>query len=295
VGIDAFDRWTGEAFEELTTDCYAFILQRLRALKVQLKVKGNIDGLVILNVRHFLHERQKRADPFGFRIYEVVRAATRSAIETGVLIVVSGSAEIDNETRLASPRTVVPIDDEPLDSKVRAWFDDLLPDLVLARGRRRQEATDGLGQRLTELPFPPGESLPFKILLDACKRAARVRWQAVWVQDLGDLALEGEEEPHPVPITLQALKAEEDNQFSALVNAADAALRTAELEPGERLYLLRLWDFLRTGAADPETPGLPSRRKVAALLGIPRYLLPRLYRHLGTVVAECQKALGRRS
>ncbi|MCP4664492.1 MAG: hypothetical protein GY856_54605 [bacterium] len=50
-----------DALEELTAECYAFIfVRRLRGLRAQLKVRSDIDDLIYLNARHFLHDSERR-------------------------------------------------------------------------------------------------------------------------------------------------------------------------------------------------------------------------------------------
>jgi len=72
--------------EELLADCYAFIfVDRLRTLQVQLAIKPNIDGLIFLNIRNFLYERQKDHDPLGYHVFTVVVAAVKKCLANGVL------------------------------------------------------------------------------------------------------------------------------------------------------------------------------------------------------------------
>ncbi|MES1245070.1 MAG: hypothetical protein ABUT39_25930, partial [Acidobacteriota bacterium] len=73
LGAYGWESWDAEegtgagraqgALGELVADCYAFIfVDRLQSLKRQLLDKPDIDGLVLLNIRHFLHERQRVHD-----------------------------------------------------------------------------------------------------------------------------------------------------------------------------------------------------------------------------------------
>src|SRR5436309_14649242 len=80
LGVYGSEGWE-DALEELLAECYAFVfVDRLRALQAQLRVKPNVDGLVFLNVRHFLHERQKEHDPVGSQVFEVLQSAVRCAV-----------------------------------------------------------------------------------------------------------------------------------------------------------------------------------------------------------------------
>ena len=75
--------------------------------------------------------------------------------------------------------------------------------------------------------------------------------------------------------------------------------------PKTREYLERLWIFLRVYSAagepslEPRAEGeaagggrLPSHRKLADQLEIPRYRLPQLFESLGELVEGCSTAVG---
>ena len=59
----------------------------------------------------------------------------------------------------------------------------------------------------------------------------------------------------------------------------------------QRRYLETLWGFLRRFAVDPEIENLPSRRKLAAELNIPRERLSSLYDKLQEFIRRCQATL----
>ncbi len=74
LGVDGWGHWTesaggrADALDELVADCYSFnFVQRIVSLRAQLQVKPNIEGLIYLNVGHFVHELQQRNDPLGTR------------------------------------------------------------------------------------------------------------------------------------------------------------------------------------------------------------------------------------
>ncbi|MEM8996007.1 MAG: hypothetical protein AAGF23_14570, partial [Acidobacteriota bacterium] len=101
VGLVGADRWTAEALDELTSDALIHLLGRIRRLHHHLQVKANVDGLVELEVGHFLHACQRRADPLGYRLYSVVHEAVHLAVELDRLSVVDGDPRITNQTLLA--------------------------------------------------------------------------------------------------------------------------------------------------------------------------------------------------
>ncbi len=109
LGVYGWESWETSgaergALEELLFECYSYIfVPRFRSLQAQLKVKPNIDGLIFLSIRNFLHERQKEHDPLGSQVFEVLRSAVRTALAEGTLRVLSGDERIRNDTVLGFP------------------------------------------------------------------------------------------------------------------------------------------------------------------------------------------------
>lgn len=303
VGIEAGDAWNEEALEELATEGYLFLMQRIRALHQHLKLKPNIDGLVRLNIRHFLYERQKRADPLGFRIFDITRYAVRQATASGDLRVVAGDPRIENSTLLEPSGSLAsknaPEPGTRLEDRCRGFADALMPDLLLANGKRRLAVADRLAESLATLSRREVGTLSFKTLVDGLKAAVRVRWRAVFVHEYGGEPSDKEVRPDrdfrarpAVPdraAVLPRVDFEDEESFRALTRAVSRAVEAAPASNQHRRYLPRLWEFLRTSSADPGTAAIPSRRRVAELLEIPRYLLPQLYGQLGEIVDRCQR------
>ncbi len=293
LGIEGEENWTLAALQDLTADCYVYILSRLRGLKQQLKIKPNIDGLIILNIRHFLHERQKRHDPLGFRIFELLRSAVRQAVADGVLEVVQGDAGISNGTLLAAKGADSGRQSSPgLDEIVQRWNGQLIPDLVKGRGERRQQAVARLCSHLSQLAQDRIGRFRFKDLADALKKVARSRWQAVWKQDQGEVAVEVARDGSSslVPVVALGSLLEERDSFLKLAASVSDSLEGFETDEATRGYLLALWEFLKNQSPDPALDLLPSRRKIAAQLGIPRGRLPGLFATLGQIVQACRAA-----
>jgi hypothetical protein len=87
------------AFEDIVVDCYVFaVLDRLKGLRNQLRVRGNIDGLIVRNVDNFLLERQRHHDPVGYAVFGNVEGAACRA-ETAGEVAVEGR----NRGRLHNP------------------------------------------------------------------------------------------------------------------------------------------------------------------------------------------------
>ena len=309
VGILGHDRWPGPegtprggAMEELLADAYEFIfVVRLRNLVAHLEVKPQIEGLVRLNIRHLLHEAQKKHDPLGYRVFQIVEAAIRQAVDAGSLHLAAGGPAIRNETVLTyqadtDPGSLPPVQ---LEETVHRWNDDLLPDLVAARGKARREVVSTLRLRIEELAETGIEGFAFRELIDPLKHDTRTRWHArhglsgdeTGFEDGG----EGEDErPRIVPLVHPDTRVEEREHLSRLMDCMDREVDDAEEtptgNPTGKEYLSALWDFLRTWVSEPLTE-LPSRRRQAALLGIPRNRMPGLYGTLQDLIERCRRAM----
>ncbi len=305
LGVLAAESWWAEGsapggtpLDELVADCYSFIfVDRLRALRAQLSARDNIDGLVLMNVRHFLYERQKEHDRLGFRIYETLSAAVREALEAGEMVVLGGDPKIRNDTILGLDPTVETAEaseSADLPAAARRWNDVLLPDLVTAQGRGRRKVIDLLRRRFGELRSEGIASIRFGDLLDLLKSDARARWAALLDREaIGVAPVGGGDSDDLLPALARKVRPdlhlEARDAFRALVGCI--AELVAGVGEGDRAgYLTTLWEFLRTWAGaggGEEEP--PSQRKLAALLGIPRDRLPELYAHLRRFAEQCEE------
>jgi hypothetical protein len=318
LGIYGWESWDtpggrkGGALEELLAECYTFIfVLRLRSLQAQLQVKPNVDGLVFLNIRHFLHERQKEHDPVGSQVFEVLRSAVRTALAAGELHLLAGNEQIRNDTVLsfsASTGTPAPAK-EGIAALVARWNDELLPDLVTLRGQQQEGVVRRLRERLPDLRREGFEGFRFKDLVDPLKADVRTRWAAILDQSQGEAAPQiGEAERRErVRLALPDLRIEERQLFRRLIDCVLASTRHLETSEKTRGYLTTLWQFARVQAAEEETPAAPasrldrliqeaaeeespSLRRLAEQLHIPRERLPGLYKILGDLLQRCRAA-----
>jgi hypothetical protein len=312
LGVCGWERWDTEvpgsqvsALGELVADCYAFIfVDRLASLKRHLEGKPDIDGLVLLNIRHFLHERQREHDPLGFRVFEMLQTAVEEALAAGTLHLLGGDRKVRNDTLLgfshAAELPGTPLDLEPI---VTRWNDELMPALLTARGREQARIVLRLGELLLELPRLGTEAFRFRDLLDPWKRDVRRRWAALLgTEDEGALAPSREAVPAPVPA---ASAVESRQSFEHLTRSVSASIDRLEADPRTRTQLSTLWQYLRrqhgeeegeAGGSEPalETSGedLPSYRQLGRSLNIPRERFPELFTLLRRVVAH-YRASGR--
>ncbi len=284
------------ALEELVADSYAFIfVERLGSLLAQLRVKPNVEGLVRLNIRHFLHERQREHDPIGFRVFEALRNGLRDAVEEGEMKIVEGDPRIRGDTVLeftSGPRAPTGAGSE-LAAIVRGWGDELLPELVTAQGRARLAVAEKLRRLLSQLRETDWRSFRVKDLLDPLKQDVRARWGALFEAEVGEAGGEGEGQGlrELVRRIEPSRQLEERDSFRALVNCVGGLI--AELRAGgsTHRHLETLWGFLRAHALAGEGDALPSQRKLAVWLGVPRDRLPALYETLARFVERCLRSL----
>jgi hypothetical protein len=306
LGVYGAERWwSGEEgaaddpLEELTADAYAFIfVARLRALRAQLEVRDNVDGLVFLNVRHFLHDRQRAYDPLGYRIFEALREAVREAVAAGEMAVLEGDPRIRNETVLAFGAGGEPADPAEYDlpALVQGWNDELLPDLVTAHGRGRQPVLGGLRRKLRDLPGRGVEAIRFKDLVDPMKSDARARWAALLAGETVEIDAEAGAVAGLRRFVDPDRRLEDREAFRGLVDCISDVLESRSEPETSRRYLESLWGFLRSWAGGgTEDAELPSHRRLAAFLGIPRERLPELYDTLRRFAEECEARLAGRA
>ena len=290
-------RQPGEsALDELLTDCYVFVFHdRLRALVAQLEVKGNIDGLVRLYLRNYLHDRRKQHDLLGFRIFETVRQAVRQAVDAGELWVVGGDPKILNPTLLsADPQESVgsaspgPV----LQELVERWAHDLLPDLITAVGARRRQVVLRLRRRLVDLEAEGVKVVRFGDLVDPLKRVLRSRWAALFETGGGNMARAAEPGFAGLVqlVEPESVLAERDS-FERLIACVAGKLERRGESERSRHYLRALWGFLQVYATDHDAQAVPSARRLARLLRIPRKRLPSLWEILRDLVGRCQAKL----
>ncbi len=303
LGIYGSHSWSEKgALEELLSDCYSFIfVRRLPGLEALLEVQENIEGLVFRNIRNFLFEKQKHHDPLGYRVFRVLRTATRQSIAAGALHVLAGDPRVGNATILAfSPGCgLARARPEDLSERIRPWSDELLPELVTARGAKLDAVVGDLCRCLARLAAQGIEGFRFKDLIAPLKQAVRGCWNAVWQSSQGDLAFDdGDGEfVNLVRLVRPDSGFEERDLFQALLACVAEALDRLEARRKTRAYLEKLWAFLRNHAAEQEpapdpdarrASTLPSRRRIATLLDIPRYRFPELHGTLGNLVETCR-------
>lgn len=300
LGLVGSECWDAAALEELTADAYAFnFVDRLRSLRAHLQVKPNIDGLVRLNLKNYLYERQRRCDPLGYRLYQILAASIEELLRSGELRLAESGSPIGNDSLLlfSEPRGLEPEEpDHILESHAIRWSDDLLPDLVTSRGELRDEVTRELSARIAQLRRDGVEHFRLKELADPLKKAVRARWSALstLAPDVGGDRRSYESDKDGGFLELRERyrpfqEIEDLDSFEKLIDCVERELRRLDTQQAEGEYLNTLWRYLRLYAAGERD--LPSRRKLGELLGIPRNRFPSLYRRLGGLLELCRDRL----
>ena len=276
------------ALGELVADCYAYIfVDRLESLKRQLEDKPDIDGLVLLNIRHFLHERQRTHDPLGFRVFELLQAAVEEAISSGALHVLAGDRKVRNDTLLGfHPAAELQGTPADLEQIVLRWNDELMPALLTARGRQQATVVRQLRGCLLELPRRGIEAFRFRDLLDPLKRDARGRWAALLgEEDKGSVSPSPHVVQTPAPV-LPGSNVESRQGFEDLAHCVSTSIDRMEADSRTRAQLKTLWNYLwrQNGEEGQEAARLPSYRQLGQRLNISRERLPVLFALLRQLV-----------
>jgi hypothetical protein len=265
----------------------------MRSLKLQLAEKENIDGLVLRNVKNFLHERQREHDPVGFRIFERLKEVLADAVARQALYVLGGDPRIRNNTILGfDPTTELRLPALDLGPTVVRWNDELLPGLVIARGKEEVAVLERLGQLLFDLPQHGVHLFRFKDLVDPLKNDARLRWAAFLARE----DCEGRIECSPDQIqglrqVLPERAVESRQSFEHLTRWMSAAIAGLEIDSRTRGYLATLWAHLQLqhGSLESESEESPlSHRQLGQRLHIPRERIPMLFTVLRQLVTRYQ-------
>lgn len=291
------DRRTG-ALDELMNDAYSHVfLKRLPRLMAQLEVKTDVDGLVFLYLRNFIHDRRKAHDRLGFRVFENLRTAVRRAVASGDLRVVAGDPKVTSSTVLAfasGADAEEPAGAARLAAVVEGWNHDLVPDIMTASGPELQAFVERLRKRLLGIETEGIGVFRFRDLIGPLKTRIRSRWAAIFEQEGGEsIKVESEgSRPTAVKVVQPDERPEIRDSFRKLRGRIADHLEKLEAPRKTRRYLQTLWTFLGSFACDEEMGSLPSNRQVASLLSIPRERLPGLYETLRVVLRHEGSPLG---
>ncbi len=184
-GYPEFDSWDRaldlrEGPTDPVLDAFDYaITSRLDALTDQIEGGGaaNVDGFVLLNVHHFLYERQRAQDPFGHAVFENLEGALLHLRDAGIVTfdgLVRGKVRNPTVLRLV-PSTARPATRDEIEVALDAEpeFARLSPQL----GHTNVKAQVVLADLLQGLGRAGLAACSFRDLVDALKQ----RVHGVWV------------------------------------------------------------------------------------------------------------------
>lgn len=272
--------WTSDALEELTTDLYVFIfVERRESLLGLLESHlrnvegGGVEGAVIRNIRHFLFERQRQADPIGYRVFNRLSEALRNLVRMEILFIVAGDTRIRNSTLLrfcGETSLRDPAAPEFLEVRARAWNDDLLPELLSAQGKAVSEVIDNLIEMILTLRQEGVATFRFGDLIKPLKSDAEQRWRAF-------LSTQAQQSCAPDESFV------EQESYLRLIEEIEISIHRLKAQKRTRAHLSRLWLHLGT-LAERDDPSRLTKTHLAQSLDIPRERIPDLMATLAGLV-----------
>ncbi len=296
-------RWDGATLDELVSDVYSYnFIHRLRGLRNQQRLRGNIRPLVVLNVRNLLTERQKKADPVGYRVFGRLRAAVEAAIDRDEIMVrdeAEGAAKraLGNSTVLSFAPGLAPLAPRrDFEEPVRRWNDGLLPDLITAEGRSVPKIERRLAEKVVALKSDGVDAFLFGDLIAELKDDVRKRFEGIWRQSLGELAWEsGGDDTSPTPVPIEWPDEEPDwPRRRLLIQDCVAAKIDGQRPPKSRRDLWNLWLLIRSTRLQPQEVGpIPCYAELGRQLKLSGQRVRQLFERLRPLVEGCLKCAGR--
>jgi hypothetical protein len=172
LGYNIYENWDENgAFNDISLDCYDYIMARLDNLRVAMTQSQNVDGLVSQYIGFFIMERQKTQDSVGYAVFQHAQKAVQSAIEKKVLTP-NNKGKLSNQTLLtfSSSDSTTSSEEEIYEAlhNNKAW--------VAIRqqvGKKDKTVQKSLYKILCQLPKYAINCFRFKSLVDAMKKEVR--------------------------------------------------------------------------------------------------------------------------
>jgi hypothetical protein len=263
-------------FEDICADCYVFaVLDRIKGLRNQLRVRGNIDGLIVRNVDNFLLERQRRHDPIGYAVFGNVEGAVCRAEDAGEIAVEGRSGgRLHNQSVLRLDRaqsSADPVEPRTLQKALEqtADWDQAVPSLV-ATTEEGQEWVVGFLLRLREAGNP---AVRCGDLVAVIAARTRESWVARHAVPRGELAYEGEDQVGMlVRMVCPDQTLEDRDRWERLKQKMTLRIERLDRQERVRERLTRVFAGLVKLIEEADW-GMPKQAELIARLGIARATL----------------------
>ncbi len=292
--------WLDGSLDELVSDAYVFIfIRRLRGMRNQQRLKGNIRPMVILNVKNFLTELQMKADPLGYRVFGRLRKAVEQAVERQEVLVLNG--EEGAEKPRLNNGSLIGFRQEAAMTATRAdlaepaqrWNDELLPELITAEGQAVPAVVERLAREVPGLEATGVAAFYLRDLAAELKDDVRLRWGGVWQESLGELGTEPGADGEK-PVSVRAVRPEEEPDWprrQVLIEECVASSINQQRPPGNRRDLWSLWTLIRSTRLLPMDGGpLPSFAELGRRLRLTRDRVRQQFERLRPLVMACLRA-----
>ncbi|MFO0870288.1 MAG: hypothetical protein U0935_15270 [Pirellulales bacterium] len=289
--------WRDEGtFEELLFDCYSYVfVQRIIGLRNQARVRWQIDGLITLNVDHFLTERQQRHDPIGYAMFGNVRAALKQGEKEGQWSCDPSSVdqEVANTTvvwRTGKREPTCWTRDQLLARlESEASWPEAVPSLVKC-SKQGQAWVKAFLVRLWQ-----SDSAPVRVgeLVATLAGLAREVWRIRHALPPSATAFEGDEEfGQVVRVLTDDESTDERDRWEWLTGRIEKALEESPLQARRRTKLLEEFAWLSQVV---ERHDIPSQAQLCQELGIARTTASDDFRILREIIERIRRDDNNRS
>lgn len=302
LGSEGVESWDDpRAFDEIEVDCYvAAVLDHLSSLKKLLEVASSVDGAVVTNIGYFVHDRQKRHDPVGYKAYDMTCCAIERLVSDRQMVVLDErSGKLRNETLLSFLSAVHPAEskEEAISEHVGHWPSELFKNIVVSIRNSRLKTVEGLASAVADLRRSAIDGFRFKSLVGPIKERCRRLWRSLYDQELGELAperapAEAEDDVEAVPLASPVSDFEDQEAYLKLLECMAQKIVGYQVSSKIRDQLERLWELLKAQAAEGDRP--LSQYQMAEMLRVARGTLRKRLSEMRHLITGCRKGLASR-
>jgi hypothetical protein len=292
LGYSGVLRWAAlDAFDDIVVDCYTYaIAERVAALRNQLKIKPNVDGLISRNVSNFLLERQRKYDPIGYAVFGNVRGAASEAATAKVIVLDSlDQGKIHNETVLrfsGGPPGASPAPRDLIHDGVKGatGWEEVIQHLT----KTTEEGREWVLGLIHQLRRAGIAAVRCGDLVAAIAGRVRSEWAARHAVPAAELGLEGDDEYEAtVPLIWPDEGLERGERWERLKRLMQDRIASLDRQERVRERLSRVWAAL-VEAAEEGRPAPPTQVELTQRTGVARATLSDDIRLLGELYTEIE-------